>query len=112
VHTPPELYGSREASSGAPDEEWLGKISRDWIVIGRDLKIYERPRELAAYRTARVKVFLLPGQARAADLVRLVKINLARICSIASTRSPGTWRLTEAGPQPYDVPESPAGRVS
>jgi hypothetical protein len=36
---------------GARDEDWLAKVGRHrWTVLGRDLKIYERPSELAAYR--------------------------------------------------------------
>jgi hypothetical protein len=70
---------------------------------GRDLKIYERPRELEAYRRARVQVFLLPGEALAADLLHLVKVNLAHMCAIAAGRKQGTWRLTESGPAPYDT---------
>lgn len=104
VHTPAELFGSREASLGAKDEEWLSRVRREWAIVGRDLKIYERPSELEAYRRAQVQVFLLPGQALAAALVHLVEVNLAPMCSIATTREPGTWRLTESGPHPYDVP--------
>lgn len=44
VHTPAELYGTRKAAQGAPDEDWLAKVGdRGWTVIGRDVKIYERP---------------------------------------------------------------------
>lgn len=104
IHTPAELYGTREAALGAADEDWLAKVGQHgWTVIGRDLKIYERPSELEAYRRARVQVFLLPGQALAAELVYLVEVNLARIGVIAASRQPGTWRLTKAGPEPYDV---------
>jgi hypothetical protein len=39
-----------------------------------------------------------------AQAALLIEINLARMCAIATTRGPGTWRLTEAGPQPYDMP--------
>ena len=53
----------------------------------------------------RLQVFLLPGQARAAELVELVEANLTQICAIASTRQPGTWRLTSRGPQPFDTAE-------
>jgi hypothetical protein len=67
-------------------------------VLGRDLKIYERPSELADYRASRLQVFLLPGQARTVELVELVEANLAQICAIASTRQPGTWRLTDRDP--------------
>ncbi len=77
LHTPAELYGSREAALGARDEDWLAKVGRHrWTVLGRDLKIYERPSELAAYRASRLQVFLLPGEARAAELVELVEVNL------------------------------------
>ena len=63
VHTPPELYGSREAALGAVTRTGLPRVGRrGWTVLGRDLKIYERPAELAAYR-ARLQVFLLPGEA-------------------------------------------------
>jgi PIN like domain len=104
LHSPAELYGSREAALGARDEDWLAQVGpRQWTVLGRDLKIYERPSELAAYRASRLQVFLLPGQARAAELVELVEANLAQICAIASTRQPGTWRLTDRGPSPFEI---------
>jgi hypothetical protein len=72
-------------------------------VLGRDLKIFERPSELAAYEASKLQVFLLPGQARVAELVELVTLNLGDICAIASTRQPGAWRLTKTGPHPYDI---------
>jgi hypothetical protein len=76
-------------------------------VLGRDLKIYERPSELAAYQASKLQVFLLPGQATASELVELVEINLAQICAISSTRQPGTWRLTRSGPQPLEITKKP-----
>jgi PIN domain-containing protein len=104
VHTPAELYGSREAAEGAPDEDWLAKVGdRGWTVIGRDLKIYERPAERQAYLRARVHVFLLPGQALVAEMVHLIEVNLASMCTLASSRQPGTWRLTRTGPEPFEV---------
>ena len=91
LHTPAALYGSREAALGARDEDWLARVGRhQWTVLGRDLKIYERPSELAAYQASKLQVFLLPGQATATELVELVEVNLAQICAIASTRQPGT----------------------
>jgi hypothetical protein len=49
VHTPGELFGSREAAHGPPDTEWLGRVAgTGWAVIGRDAKIAERPHELTA----------------------------------------------------------------
>ena len=106
LHSPAELYGSREAALGARDEDWLARVGRhQWTVLGRDLKIYERPSELAAYRASKLQVFLLPGQARAAELVELVETNLAQICAISSSRQPGTWRLTVDG-QPVALKEA------
>jgi hypothetical protein len=107
VHTPPELYGSRADAQGASDQDWLVRVgSRHWTVIGRDLKIYERPAELEAYKRARLQVFLLPGQARVAELVELIEINLRQICAITPLRLVGTWRLTGTGPEPYDIEDA------
>ena len=73
-------HGVSRARRG--DTDWLPRVGRHrWTVIGRDAKIYERPAELEAYMRARVQVFLLPGQARVADLVHLVEVNLAAICA-------------------------------
>jgi hypothetical protein len=104
VHTPAQLYRSREAALGAEDTDWLPRVGHNrWTIIGRDAKIYERPAELEAYRQARVHVFLLPGEARASELLRLVEINLAAMSAIASSRTPGTWRLTSTGPRPFEI---------
>lgn len=109
-HSPAELYGSHEAALGARDEDWLARVSkRQWAVLGRDLKIFERPSGLAAYQESKLQVFLLPGQARVAELVELVASNLADICAIASTRQPGAWRLTKTGPRPYAISKKRGG---
>lgn len=102
VHTPQELYGSRAVSSGTRDEDWLARVSpHGWTVIGRDAKIMERPNELAAYRAARLHMFLLPGQATTVRLVHLVEVNLSDMCMYASGRTPNVWRLTDTGPELY-----------
>jgi hypothetical protein len=89
---------------GAKDEDWLRRVGqRAWTILGRDLKIFERPSELEAYRRARVQVCLLPGEATAAGLKGLVEVNLVHICAIAAQRQQGAWRLTETGPVPYDT---------
>jgi PIN like domain len=107
AHTPAELYGTWDDARGAADEDWLKRVAgRGWTIIGRDVKIYERPDELAAYKAARVQVFLLPGQAKSAELVQLIEINLLKICTITTLRQVGTWRLTKTGPEPYDVAEA------
>jgi len=114
AHKPAELFGTNEAANGATDEDWLKRVApTGWTVIGRDLKIYERPSEVAAYKKARIQVFLLPGQATSAELVSLIEINLRDMCTITTQRHVGTWRLTVTGPQPYDVAEAEraAGRT-
>lgn len=111
VHTPARLYGSHEAAQGAQDTDWLLRVGRHrWTVIGRDAKIYERPAELDAYLRARVQVFLLPGEARVAQLIHLVEVNLAEICAITAARTPGTWRLTLTGPESYQIPSRRSSR--
>ena len=51
VHTPAELYGSREVAEGIRDETWLADVGpRRWVAISRDTKIMQRPAELAALR--------------------------------------------------------------
>jgi hypothetical protein len=58
-HTPPEIFGTRADSLGADDTTWLNKISRSgWVVLNRDAKIMERPHELAAYRAAKVHMWV------------------------------------------------------
>jgi hypothetical protein len=107
VHTPAQLFGSREAARGISDEEWLTKVGgRGWAIIGRDAKIYERPSELAAYKSARIQVFLLPGEATSAELVSFIERNLRDICAVTTLRRAGTWRLTWRGPEPYDIAET------
>ena len=104
IHTPWELYGARDAALGARDEDWLERVSqRQWAILGRDLKIYERRTELEAYEKARVQVFLLPGEGLAAELAHLVEINLVEICTITAGRQPGTWRLTKNGLEFYEI---------
>jgi PIN like domain len=104
IHSPAELYGSRDGALGAADEDWLGRVgTRGWACLTRDLKIYERPAELAAYQRAPVHVFLLPGEATARQLTELIAACLADMCTVAVGRPPQTWKLTMAGVQPYKV---------
>jgi PIN like domain len=43
VHTPAELFGTREAALGASDELWLEKVTKiGWAVLNRDTKIMRR----------------------------------------------------------------------
>jgi hypothetical protein len=97
-HTPPEVFGTRAASEGAKDTEWLGKIAHTgWIVLNRDARIMERPHELEAYRAAKVHMCYLPGEATRDHLQRLVETNLASVISYATSRNPEVWRITDRG---------------
>lgn len=53
---------------------------------------------------ARVQVFLLPGEARVDQMLALIDVGLAGVCAITACRSPGTWRLTRNGREPYPIP--------
>jgi len=107
IHTPAELFGTRDAALGAGDDDWLARVGqRGWACLTRDLKIYERPAELEAYQRARVHVFLLPGEATAAQLAELITRCLADMCSVATSRAPQSWKLTKSGLQPYKLPTS------
>jgi hypothetical protein len=111
VHTPWELYGSRQEALGADDQDWLPKVGKNgWAVIETDLKIFERPEELAAYRASKVHVFLLPGQSKREQRVALVETCPADMCTKASSRKPEVWRLTMAGVEPYRFPKKPKRR--
>lgn len=80
------------------DEDWLMRLrGTGWVVLGRDLKIMERPRERAAYQAARVHMFVFPGQLTLAQLVQILNRNLVQICTIASSRTPGAYRVTTHG---------------
>jgi hypothetical protein len=79
-------------------------------VIGTDLKIFERPEELAAYRAAKVHVFLLPGQSTRAHRVTLIEACLSDMCSRATARKPDVWRLTISGVETYEIPKKPKSR--
>lgn len=43
MHTPAELFGTREAALGASDELWLEKVAKTrWAVLNRDTNIMRR----------------------------------------------------------------------
>jgi PIN like domain len=101
VHTPGELFGSWVEASGADDTEWLRRVSgTGWAIIGRDVKITERPHELAAYRAARVHMFLLPEEATRQELIHLLAAHLAHICMAWAGRQPAVWKIRPSGLHP------------
>jgi hypothetical protein len=94
VHTPAELYGTRESAEGTPDEIWLADVARhQWTVFSRDTKILERPSEIAAYKAARLHLILYPGQATRETLVEAVQATLSDVCTVTSRAVPGVWRV-------------------
>ncbi|MBD2896193.1 hypothetical protein amrb99_51370 [Actinomadura sp. RB99] len=108
VHTLGELYGSWDEARGTKDERWLPKVGEHgWAVIGSDLRIFERPHELEAYRTAKVHVFLLPGQSTVAERVALIDTCLSDMCARAISKQPDVWKLTLGGVEPYEIPRRP-----
>jgi hypothetical protein len=55
VHTPAELFGSRDEAPGVLDERWLPLVGqRGWLMIACDIHIFERPHEYQAYLKAKV----------------------------------------------------------
>ncbi|GAB3457023.1 hypothetical protein GCM10027570_39120 [Streptomonospora sediminis] len=101
VHTPAELYGSIESADGRSDEDWLARISPyGWAVIGKDEKILQRPHELAAYRAAKVHMFLLPNNVKRDVLIEILHTNPKEMCVNATGRVPGVWRLRRHSMEP------------
>ncbi len=105
MHTPPELYGGRDKSSGVKDKVWLPDVGkRGWAVLGTDTMIFQHPDEYQAYLQARVPVFLLPGASKVAERVALVEANLAKMCAEATQLKSAVWVLTMTGIVPYQAP--------
>lgn len=111
VHSPAELYGSRDEALGANDDDWLPRVGEHgWCVLATDLRIFERPHEYEAYLKAGVPVFLMPGESKIDERKALISICLSAMCSLASQRGAGVWRLTQAGPEPYTAPAARSKR--
>ncbi|QTI68532.1 hypothetical protein [Gordonia polyisoprenivorans] len=94
VHTPPSLYGERKAAEGTPDEVWLRDVGRrGWAAIGRDTTILVTPSELAAYRRAKIHLFLFHGEATRAQLLEALDANLREMCTHCMSGTPTVWRV-------------------
>lgn len=103
VHTPASVFGGDRLRQGISDEDWLPVVgSSGWAVFGRDQRILERPAELRAYLEARVHMFLLPGSATLADLLELLRHNLAEVCALATARRPNVYWLERRRVVPYE----------
>ncbi|MEV6029567.1 hypothetical protein AB0L65_00370 [Nonomuraea sp. NPDC052116] len=112
VHSPAELYGSRDQALGADDDDWLPKVGRQgWVVLATDFRIFERPHEYEAYLKAGVPVFLMPAESKIEERVELIKACLPSMCSAASQREAGVWRLTVHGAETYTAPAARKKRL-
>jgi hypothetical protein len=98
VHTPAELFGTKDEAYGAADTEWLRRITgTGWAVLGRDAKIAERPHELAAYRAAHVHMFPLPGEATRQELLDVLGARLNDICVAWTNSRTSIWKVRPSG---------------
>jgi PIN like domain len=101
VHTPSELYGARILAEGTADETWLRDVgARGWAAIGRDTTILKTPSELAAYKAAKIHMFLFHGNATRAELVDTVAATLSDICTHCMSGTASVWRV-HGGPHPH-----------
>ncbi|TMR09309.1 hypothetical protein ETD86_44205 [Nonomuraea turkmeniaca] len=75
-----------------------------------DLRIFERPHEYDAYLKAGVPVFLMPGESKIDERKALISVCLSAMCSVASQRGAGVWRLTASGPERYEAPAARSKR--
>lgn len=94
MHTPAQLYGDRLIGEVMSDEIWLRDVGPNrWVVLGRDTTILKTPHELAAYKAARIHMFLFPGNATRPDLVATLRAVLNDICMHSSAGKPSVWRV-------------------
>jgi predicted ArsR family transcriptional regulator len=70
----------------------------------------ERADELEAYRSAKVHMFYLPGEATRDHLKRLVETYLSDIITYASERTPEVWKITDRGVERFR-PRAPKSRT-
>lgn len=80
---------------------WLRDAGRHgWAAIGRDTKIFERPKERQAYLDARIHLFLFPGQATRGELQELLYRHLGEICTQCTLRAPAAFLVGPSGLRP------------
>jgi hypothetical protein len=94
VYSPASVFTRERLEQGLTDEDWLPVIGeRGWVVFGRDQNILKRELELQAFLKAKVHMLLFPGDATRDHIIELVRLNLARICALASARQPNVYWL-------------------
>lgn len=83
-----------------PDEQWLAAAGREhWVVLTRDQNIRRRPAELAAFKAAKVVVFVLSqGNLSATETATIVTGAYARMMRMAKgARRPALFTLLRSG---------------
>jgi len=82
------------------DSEWLPQIGQgEWILLTRDLRVRNKPAELAAYKEHRVGAFFIGGKDRSrCELIQQVVRNWPRIKELAArTSKPFAFRVPPSG---------------
>ncbi|MFF0229755.1 hypothetical protein [Micromonospora sp. NPDC005254] len=103
VHSPASVFTRDRLEQGVRDEDWLPVIGeKGWVVFGRDQYILKRELELQAFVKAKVHMFLFPGDAARDHIIELVRLNLARICALASARQPNVYWLRRDSVTSYE----------
>lgn len=80
--------------TGTPDPDWIPIIAaHGLVVISRDKRIRTKPAELAAFRSARLRVFWIAGKRDLSnwDNLKLVVKWWDRMEEIVRDRGPGPW---------------------
>ncbi len=73
-----------------PDQEWMARLDRRWIVLTKDEKIRYRPLELQALRDAGLRVFIvICGNVRGTETARIIVDAIPRIiAAVQRTKGP------------------------
>lgn len=95
-------------SVGTDDVDWIPKVSaRDWIVVGRDKKIWKRPAERAALvdHPHRKLVLTAAGQLSVWEQLRVLVAQWDRIEDLSQEPPPWMYAVTKRGVRPIGYPE-------
>ena len=95
VHTPAAVFGRERLEQTVLDTDWLPVVgAKGWVAFCRDQHILDRPAELQAYLKAKIHMFLLPGSITRAEIIDLLTVNLAEICTLAAAKKPNVYWLS------------------
>ncbi len=85
---------------GAKDEDWLREVGRQgWVVLTKDKMLRYRESEITAFRTARVRAFVLTsGNLKAIDMAEAFVRALPKMRRLLQKKSgPFIAKVTRAG---------------